>query len=95
MDTLQFMVTTRYISAMTHANLVTSPLATATGTDATWYTDLAARYDFTDNMSLRLGVNNVANQQPRLYAPNIQANTDPSSYDVLGRRYFVGFDWRM
>lgn len=95
METLQFMVTTRYISEMTHANLVTSPNATATGTDATWYTDLAARYDITDSMSLRLGVNNVANQQPRLYNPNVQANTDPSTYDVLGRRYFVGFDWRL
>ena len=22
--------------------------------------------------------------------PNVQANTDPSTYDVLGRRYYVG-----
>lgn len=95
METLQFMVTTRYISEMSHAVLVTNPTGTATGTDATWYTDVAARYDVTDSISLRLGINNVANQQPRLYSPNVQANTDPSSFDVLGRRYFVGFEWRM
>jgi iron complex outermembrane recepter protein len=95
MDSLQLMATTRYISEMSHANLVTTPGATATGTDATWYVDLAGRYDLADNISLRFGVNNLANQGPRLYNPNVQANTDPSTFDVLGRRYFVGFDWRM
>ncbi len=92
---LQLQATTRYISSMSHAVLVTQPLADATGVDSTWYLDLAARYDVTDNISLRAGVNNVANQRPRLYNPNVQANTDPSLYDVLGRRYFVGFNWRM
>ena len=95
LENLMVQVTTRYISAMDHANLVTNPNATATGTDSTWYTDLSARYDMTDSLTLRLGVNNVANQSPRLYNPNVQASTDPSTYDVLGRRYFVGFDWRL
>ena len=95
MDNLMVQVTTRYISAMDHANLVTNPNATATGTDATWYTDLSARYDVTDSITLRMGVNNIANQQPRLYTPNVQASTDPSTFDVLGRRFFVGFDWRL
>jgi hypothetical protein len=27
-----------------------------------------------------------------VYTPNIQANTDPSTFDVLGRRYFVGLN---
>ncbi|HLT91261.1 MAG TPA: hypothetical protein VKZ85_09975, partial [Woeseiaceae bacterium] len=87
--------TTRYIDSMSHATLVTVPNANATGVDATWYLDLTGRYDITDNISLRAGINNVANQPPRLYSPNVQANTDPSTYDVLGRRYFVGFDWRL
>jgi outer membrane receptor protein involved in Fe transport len=95
MDALQFIVTTRYISSMSHATLVTTPGAVATGVPDTWYLDLAGRYDVLDNVSLRFGVNNLANQGPRLYNPNVQANTDPSMYDVLGRRYFVGFDWRM
>jgi iron complex outermembrane recepter protein len=95
LDNIQIKATTRYISSMTHANLVTSPTSTATGTEATWYLDLAGSYDFNDSMSFRFGVNNVANQSPRLYSPNVQANTDPSTYDVLGRRYFIGFDIRM
>ena len=95
LNDLQIMATTRYISSMGHAATVTNPLADATGVEATWYTDLSARYFLTDNVTLRFGASNIANQQPRLYAPNVQANTDPSTYDVLGRRYFVGFDWRM
>ncbi len=95
MDNLQIQATTRYIDSMSHATLVTVPNAVATGVDATWYLDLTGRYDLTDNISLRAGINNVANQGPRLYSPNVQANTDPSTYDVLGRRYFVGFDWRL
>jgi len=95
LDNLQIQATTRYIDKMSHATLVTVPNAVATGVDATWYLDLTGRYDLTDNISLRAGINNVANQGPRLYSPNVQSNTDPSTYDVLGRRYFVGFDWRL
>ncbi|HNP63854.1 MAG TPA: TonB-dependent receptor [Woeseiaceae bacterium] len=95
MDKLQVKTTTRYVSSMSHAALVTNPSATATGTDSVWYTDIAGRYDLSESMSFRIGINNVANQQPRLYSPNVQANTDPSTFDVLGRRYFIGFEWRM
>jgi outer membrane receptor protein involved in Fe transport len=93
---LEFRATTRYIGSMVHANTVTggSP-DTNTGVDSTWYLDLMARYDVTENLSLRAGINNAANQKPRLYSPNVQANTDPSLYDVLGRRFFAGFNWRM
>jgi outer membrane receptor protein involved in Fe transport len=47
-----------------------------------------------EGVTIRGGVNNVTDQLPRLYSPNVQSNTDPSMYDVLGRRYFVGFDLR-
>jgi iron complex outermembrane recepter protein len=95
-DALQLQATTRYISSMDHANTVTggSPV-TNTGVDATWYLDMAVSYNLFHNLTLRAGVNNVANQSPRLYSPNVQANTDPSLYDVLGRRYFVGFNWQI
>jgi iron complex outermembrane recepter protein len=91
----QVIATTRYISSMSHAALVTNPASTATGVDSTWYLDLSGRWDVTENLTLRAGINNVANQQPRLYSPNVQANTDPSLYDVLGRRFFVGFNYRL
>ena len=43
-----------------------------------------------DTVSLRAGVNNLTDEQPNVYSPGVQANTDPSTYDVLGRRYYVG-----
>jgi hypothetical protein len=41
-----------------------------------------------DNIEVKLGINNLADQLPRLYGPNAQSGTDPSTYDVIGRRAF-------
>ncbi|WP_312217665.1 TonB-dependent receptor domain-containing protein [Brevundimonas sp.] len=62
--------------------------------DATHYFDLMGSWAINDTVSLRAGVNNVGDQQPRTWNPGVQANTDPSTYDVLGRRYFVGLTAR-
>lgn len=62
--------------------------------DATHYFDLMGSWAINDTVSLRAGVNNVGDQQPRVWDPGVQANTDPSTYDVLGRRYFVGLTAR-
>ncbi len=93
---LQVGVTTRYIDSMINRQVVfgSSPV-TNTGTPDTWYFDLSARYNVMENFTVRLTVNNLGNQQPRLYSPNVQANTDPSLYDVLGRRYTLGFQVRL
>ena len=93
---LKLQLSARYIDAMVNAATVTggSPI-TNTGVPATWYYDLIGRYEITGNLTIRAGVNNLSDQQPRLYSPNVQANTDPSLYDVLGRRYYVGIDYRL
>jgi iron complex outermembrane recepter protein len=90
---LNVQLVNRFIDKMVHSNTVTggSPV-TNTGTPATWYHDISARYAITPNISVRAGISNLTDQQPRLYSPNIQANTDPSTFDVLGRRYFVGLN---
>ena len=59
------------------------------GVDSLWYHDIAATWDVTDNVRFRLGVNNVADEQPPEYAPNVQSGTEPSLYDVVGRRSFA------
>jgi len=41
-------------------------------------------------MTLRVGVNNVGDETPPYYTSYSNSNTDPSTYDVLGRRWFVG-----
>jgi outer membrane receptor protein involved in Fe transport len=91
----QAQITARYIDEMVHANTVTggSPVSN-TGTKATWYYDLTGSYEVLEGVTVRGGINNVSDQKPRLYSPNVQSNTDPSMFDVLGRRYFVGFDVR-
>jgi outer membrane receptor protein involved in Fe transport len=61
---------------------------------STWYFDISGNYALTDQVTVQLGVNNLLNQEPRLYTPFVQANTDPSTYDVLGRRFFVGLEAR-
>lgn len=87
--------TARFIDSMVHSATVTggSPV-TNTGTDSVWYFDLRGTYDITDRVTLRVGVNNLLDEEPQIYSPNIQSNTDPSTYDVLGRRYFIGINAR-
>ena len=58
------------------------------------YFDLNGSWAVNDTVVLRAGVNNVTDEEPRVYSPGVQANTDPSTYDVLGRRYYVGLTAR-
>lgn len=62
--------------------------------DAVDYFDLHGSWNLNDSVTLRATVNNVGDQQPRVYSPGIQANTDPSTYDTLGRRYSIGLTAR-
>jgi outer membrane receptor protein involved in Fe transport len=89
-------VTARYIDGMGHANVVTGGSAvTNTSVDAVTYWDLMGSYQITPRLTVRAGVNNLFDQDPELYTPNVQSNTDPSLYDILGRRYFFGLNWTM
>ena len=92
LDPFTVTATARYIDEMVHSNTLTG--GTGTGTPEIWYFDLRGTWDVNDTVSLRAGVNNVFDEQPPLYSPNIQSNTDPSTYDVLGRRYYMGLTAR-
>ncbi len=93
LDALSLTGTARYIDAMDHSNPITGGVGT--GTDEVWYFDMRGSFDLTSSLTVRAGVNNVFDEEPQLYTPNIQANTDPSTYDVLGRRFFVGLNLRL
>ena len=45
-------------------------------------------------LSIRGGVINVANTDPMIFPSYQQSNTDPTVYDVLGRRYFVNLNYK-
>jgi iron complex outermembrane receptor protein len=91
---------TRYIDAMTHKNCVTSsdPAcgtgATNTSVDETYYLDFMTQYNATESLTFRAGVDNLTDQSVRAYTPNVQSTTDPSVYDVLGRKWFVNATMR-
>ncbi len=88
-DPFMFGVRGRYISSMDNRLTVEFPGETEfTGVDAIWYWDAWGSYDVNDNVEVRLGVNNLFDQDPETYAPNVQSGTDPSTYDVVGRRVF-------
>lgn len=87
-DDLTADIRVRYIDAMKNKASVIWPGERFGGVPATWYIDLALGYQVLENVEVRIGVDNVLDQEPRIYTPNIQSGTDPSTYDVLGRRYF-------
>jgi iron complex outermembrane receptor protein len=90
-DPFMLDVRARYISAMDNRLTVEFPGEPEfTGPDAVVYWDITGAYDLTDNFEFRLGVNNVFNKEAETYAPNVQSGTDPSTYDVIGRRVFAG-----
>jgi len=45
-------------------------------------------------LTLTVGVENVTDAEPPIYPSYVQANTDPSQYDILGRRYFARLNYR-
>jgi iron complex outermembrane recepter protein len=48
-----------------------------------------------NGLTFRVGVENLTDTEPPIYPTYVQANTDPSQYDVLGRRYFVRLNYRL
>ena len=47
-----------------------------------------------EGLSLRGGINNLMDEDPVIYPSSVEANTEPSTYDALGRRYFVRLNYR-
>lgn len=59
------------------------------------YIDLAVGFDINERMTINAGVNNLFDKQPPvLGAQAEQANTLPSFFDVLGRDFFMGVNFR-
>lgn len=54
------------------------------------YHFLNARWSINENIELFGGVDNVLDQDPPLYTAGFQFNTDPSTYDVMGRFAYAG-----
>lgn len=91
-DTASLSLRARYIDKMDHEYTRDGSNPDEPGVKSTWYFDMNARWQITDELSVRGGINNLFDQMPRLYPSNVQAGTDPSVYDVVGRRFYMGMN---
>ncbi len=89
-DGISLNLRTRYIHKMKNRAAVqyVGEDAAFTGVPTVWYFDGSIAFNV-ENMTLRVGATNLFNKQPPVYSPNYQSGTDPSTYDVIGRRFFV------
>jgi iron complex outermembrane recepter protein len=62
---------------------------TTVGVPSITYLDANVSWQKDDALELRLGIENLTDEVPPQYTAAVQMNTDPSTYDVLGRRYFL------
>jgi outer membrane receptor protein involved in Fe transport len=62
-----------------------------------FYADLHFRYNFTDNISVGLGISNLFDSDPPQMATGSGTgnNTDTGLYDVFGRSYRATFSYRV
>ncbi|RLV58496.1 TonB-dependent receptor [Parashewanella curva] len=53
------------------------------------YHDMLGSYSLTDSVTLSGGIKNAFDKQPPYYSGNNDSNTDPYTYDVIGRFFFL------
>ena len=70
-----------------------APLSSNLAIPNIYYTNVEVGYNFVTNTHVQFGIQNAFNRQPPLFYSNnvTNANTDVSTYDVIGRRWYVGF----
>lgn len=80
----------RYIAGMDSYNCLNKDTCYAPTTPTVIYHDISGSYIVNETVSFSAGVNNLFDKQPPYYSGNTDSNTDPYTYDVLGRRLFAG-----
>jgi len=64
--------------------------------DSRNYFEVSGRFEFGEHGEIYGGVSNLTEEDPPLMGFGaIQSNTAPALYDVFGRRYFLGFRYRL
>jgi len=78
----------RFIDAMDNAANVGVVNGVAVGVPERNYFDLIGRIVATDTLEFRAGVNNLLDEQPPTFGG--PSSTDGATYDIVGRRFFLG-----
>ena len=80
----------RYISGMDSFKCIgKEDTCYAPTTPSVVYHDVSGSYLINETVALTAGINNLFDKQPPYYSGNNDSNTDPYTYDVLGRRFFA------
>lgn len=80
--------TLRYIGEARNFAFKTPGSSATNGVPEIWYNDVVVRYEVND-LTFTAGVNNLFDRDPPYYRNPVEGNTDGSTYDVLGRSFFV------
>jgi outer membrane receptor for ferrienterochelin and colicin len=93
----------RYLADIKSAAAASSPNTTIQGTSDYDMFNLNGAYNW-DKYTVRFGVDNLMDEDPRIIGANLTGNvatsdtnsdsTLPALYDVVGRRYYLGFTAR-
>jgi len=76
------------------ADIIKSIPAEAITTPAYNYVDINGTWIISDATTVRFGLDNLFNKEPPMMGDaQIQSNTEPGTYDVIGRRFWLNFDW--
>ena len=78
----------RFLDKMKAASRATNPAATTPGVPSYSLFDLFAEARVGSNYTLRAGVNNVTDKEPPIVG-GVIGSTEASTYDVIGRSFFV------
>lgn len=83
----------RYLGAMDNAARATNPATTIPGQSAYHLFDLFGTLSLNKGFSLRMGVNNLLDTPPQALFGRA-GTTEPSTYDIMGRRFYLGVSTR-
>jgi outer membrane receptor protein involved in Fe transport len=88
------LISARYISNAAVPDGDGGAVVTPINAGAYTYVDLTLGYELPTKTRIQIGVQNLGDKQPPLLYQNntVNANTDVSTYDTLGRRYFLSIN---
>ena len=84
----------RYVDAMEPRGRRIGATQPNFGTGPATYWDLSGRWDVDRRVALQVGVLNLFDRGPEIYFPAVDASTEPSTFDVIGRRFWMGLTLR-
>ena len=75
--------------------IIGNPGEYAQTVDSQLYHDVTVKYTHDTGVSLALGLTNITDEEPPYIDTGFNANTDPSTYRLFGRGYYVRLSWEM